>query len=152
MRKPMTTFKRILVPTDFSPSAADAIELAIEMATRFDSELTLLHVWELPVYPYMELVMNPAELTASIEKAAADCLASKLKEVQARLPRARSKLMMGIPWRQIVEAINELKADLLVMGTHGRRGLEHAVMGSVAEKLVRLSPVPVLTVHGTSTR
>ncbi len=148
----MTTFKRILVPTDFSPSAADAIELAIEMATRFDSELTLLHVWELPVYPYMELVMNPAELTASIEKAAADCLASKLKEVQARLPRARSKLMMGIPWRQIVEAINELKADLLVMGTHGRRGLEHAVMGSVAEKLVRLSPVPVLTVHGTSTR
>ncbi|HEX2871158.1 MAG TPA: universal stress protein [Polyangiaceae bacterium] len=145
----MTTFKHILVPTDFSPSSADAIELAIEMATRFDAELTLLHVWELPVYPYMELIINPAELTASIEKAAAECLASKLKEVHARLPRARSKLSMGIPWREIVAAINESKADLLIMGTHGRRGLEHAIMGSVAEKLVRLSPIPVLTVRGT---
>lgn len=148
----MTNFKHILVPTDFSPSSAEAIELAIEMATRFNAELTLLHVWELPVYPYMELIINPAELTSSIEKAAADSLATKLKEVQARLPRARSKLAMGIPWRQIVDAINESKADLLVVGTHGRRGVEHALLGSVAEKLVRLSPVPVLTVHGKPAR
>lgn len=145
----MTTFKHILVPTDFSPSSAEAIELAIEMATRFDAELTLLHVWELPVYPYMELILSAAEVASSIEKAAAESLASKLKQVQARLPRAQSRLTMGVPWRQIVDTVKESRADLLVMGTHGRRGLEHALMGSVAEKLVRLSPVPVLTVRGT---
>jgi nucleotide-binding universal stress UspA family protein len=146
----MNTFKHILVPTDFSPSSASALELAVDMATKFDAELTLVHVWELPVYPYMELILSPKEVTSSVEKAAADCLASELKAIQARLPRARSKLMMGIPWRKIVDTLKESEADLLVMGTHGRRGFEHVVMGSVAEKLVRLSPVPVLTVRGTT--
>jgi nucleotide-binding universal stress UspA family protein len=148
----MPTFKHILVPTDFSVASSAAIELAVTMASKFGAELTLLHVWELPVYPYMELMMLSPALTNSVEKAATECLATKLKEVQSSLPRAKSKLMMGVPWQQIVEVIKESKADLLVMGTHGRRGLEHALMGSVAEKLVRLSPVPVLTVRGTLAR
>ena len=145
----MPTFKHILVPTDFSEASSAAIELAITMASQFNAELTLLHVWQLPVYPYLELIAISPELTNSVEKAAAECLASKLKEVQLRLPRAQSKLMLGVPWQQIVDVIKESKADLLVIGTHGRRGLEHALMGSVAEKLVRLSPVPVLTARGT---
>lgn len=144
----MPTFKHILVPTDFSAASAAAVELAITMASQFNAELTLLHVWELPVYPYMELLAISAELTKSVEKAAAECLATKLKEVQRRLPRAKSNLVLGVPWQQIVDVVKTSKADLLVMGTHGRRGLEHALMGSVAEKLVRLSPVPVLTVRG----
>ncbi len=144
----MSTFKHILVPTDFSPSSSAAIELAINMASQLDAELTLLHVWELPVYPYMELMLSSADLTTAIEKAATESLETKLKEVRSRLPRAKSLLKMGIPWQEIVEASKEAKADLLVMGTHGRRGLEHAFLGSVAEKLVRLSPIPVLTVHG----
>jgi nucleotide-binding universal stress UspA family protein len=144
----MNIFKHILVPTDFSALSSAAIELAINMATQFDAELTLLHVWEIPVYPYMELMMSSAELTTAMEKAATECLATKLKEVQSRLPRAKSRLEMGLPWQQIVEVIKESKADLVVMGTHGRRGFAHALMGSVAEKLVRLSPVPVLTVRG----
>jgi nucleotide-binding universal stress UspA family protein len=148
----MNPFKHILVTTDFSPSSSGAIELAIEMATKFDAELTLLHVWELPVYPYMELMISSAEITNSVEKAAAECLATKLKEVQARLPRSKSLLKLGLPWQQIVETIKQSKADLLVMGTHGRRGVEHAIMGSVAEKLVRLSPIPVLTVRGAPAR
>jgi nucleotide-binding universal stress UspA family protein len=143
----MQTIKHILVSTDFSPSSSSALELAISLATQFDAELTLLHVWDLPVYPYMELTVGTADVTASIEQAATECLATKLKEVQARLPRAKSLLKMGLPWQQIVEATQETKADLLVMGTHGRRGLDHALMGSVAEKLVRLSPIPVLTVR-----
>ena len=145
----MPAFKHILVPTDFSPSSSRALELAIEMAAKLDAELTLLHVWELPVYPYTELMLGSAELANNVEKAAKERLAKRLKEVQARLPRAKSKLVMGIPWQQIIETIKESKADLLIMDTHGRRGLEHALMGSVAEKLVRLSPVPVLTVRGT---
>lgn len=145
----MNTFKHILVATDFSPSSSSAVELAIDMARQFNAELTLLHVWRLPVYPYTELMQSLAELTNSVENAAREYLATKLKEVQARLPRAKSLLEMGVPWQQIVAGIKESKADLLIMGTHGRRGLQHALMGSVAEKLVRLSPVPVLTVRGT---
>ena len=146
----MNTFKHILVPTDFSPSSSAAVALAIDLATQLDAELTLLHAWDLPVYPYMELMLNAAEVTDSVEKAAAECLAKRLTEVQARLPRAKSMLKMGQPWQQIVAALDESKADLLIMGTHGRRGFSHAIMGSVAEKLVRLSPVPVLTVRGTA--
>ena len=56
---------------------------------------------------------------------------------------------VGVPWSQIIEQIDELRPDLVVLGTHGRRGLRHAVLGSVAEKVVRLSPVPVLTVRGS---
>jgi nucleotide-binding universal stress UspA family protein len=148
--KPMSTFEHILVTTDFSPSSAAAVELAINMATRLDAELTLLHVWELPVYPYLELVTSLAALTNEVEKAAAESLETKLKEVRSHLPRAKSLLRMGIPWQQIVEASKQSKADLLIMGTHGRRGFEHAIMGSVAEKVVRLSPIPVLTVRGAS--
>ena len=146
----MNTFKHILVPTDFSPSSAAAIELAINMATQFDAELTLLHVWELPVYPYIAPMISSAEITEAIEKAATESLETKLKEVRSRLPRAKSLLKMGIPWQQIVETCKESKADLLIMSTHGRRGFEHALMGSVAEKVVRLSPIPVLTVRGTA--
>lgn len=148
----MSPFQHILVPTDFSPSSSAAVELAITLAVQFNAELTLLHTWEVPVYPYVELVMSSPELTNTVEKAATECLATKLKEIQVRLPRAKSKLKMGEPWQEIIDAIKESKADLLVMGTHGRRGLEHAIMGSVAEKLVRLSPVPVLTVRGPSAR
>jgi nucleotide-binding universal stress UspA family protein len=146
----MSIFKHILVPTDFSPSSTSAIAVAIDLAAQLDAELTLLHAWDLPVYPYMELMLNAAEITETVEKAAAECLEKRLKEVQVRLPRAKSLLKMGQPWQQIVDAIHESKADLLIMGTHGRRGLSHAIMGSVAEKLVRLSPVPVLTVRGTA--
>lgn len=144
----MNTFKHILVATDFSTSSGAAVELALDMATRFEAGLTLLHVWEIPVYPYMELMLSSAEIANSVEKAASACLETKLKEIQSRLPRAKSRLATGLPWQQIVEAIKESKADLLIMGTHGRRGFAHALMGSVAEKLVRLSPVPVLTVRG----
>jgi len=145
----MYTFKQILVPTDFSVSSAAAVELAISLATRFEAELTLLHVWELPIYPYQEMI-GSADLTTIIERAATDALETKLKQVQARLPRAKSVLKMGLAWQQIQDTLSETKADLLVMGTHGRRGIEHALLGSVTEKLVRLSPVPVLTVRATA--
>jgi nucleotide-binding universal stress UspA family protein len=143
----MQTLKHILVSTDFSPSSSSAIELAVSLASQLDAELTLLHVWDVPVYPYLELTVGTADVTASIERAATDCLEAQLKKVQASLPRAKSRLMMGLPWQQILAAAKDGNADLLVMGTHGRRGLEHALMGSVAEKLVRLSTIPVLTVR-----
>ena len=141
----MTIIKSILVPIDFSGASANALEMAIDMAQAFDAELTLLHAWELPVYPYMEFMLSSSELSSAIERGATQRLESTLQTVRARVPRSKSKLMMGVVWQKIIEAIDELKPDLVVMGTHGRHGVSHALLGSVAEKIVRLSPVPVLT-------
>lgn len=142
----MKTFKHILVPTDFEPASRQAVDLAVGMARAFDAQVTLLHVWEIPIYPYMDFMLN-TELISSVEDAASKRLATALAEVQKEVPRARSALKHGLPWGGILDAIRELGADLVVMGTHGRHGATHAILGSVAEKVVRSAQVPVLTVH-----
>ena len=148
----MATFKSIVVPTDFSPFANHALDVAVQLVQDFGASLTLLHVWEIPVYPYMEFVLNSTELVNDVERAAANRLDQELRQLKATLPRSRSLLRMGIPWQQIVDASKALPAELIVLGTHGRRGIDHLLLGSVAEKVVRLSEVPVLTVHEPRTR
>lgn len=104
------TMKHILFPTDFSDAAEHAFATALELARRFDSRLTLLHVWSVPSSVYAALLRE------------------------------------GREWKQILEVVDELGCDLVVMGTHGRKGLSRIMLGNVAEKIVRLSHVPVLTV------
>ena len=142
----MKTFKHILVATDFEPSSADAVETAIALAHTFDAKLTLLHVWEIPIYPYMDFMLN-SDMIARVEDSAVVRLADALQKVKAVVPSASSTLKTGFPWAGILDAAEELKPDLIVVGTHGRRGVNHLMLGSVAEKVVRLSPVPVLTVR-----
>jgi nucleotide-binding universal stress UspA family protein len=138
-----------LVATDFEASSARALEFAMEIAGAFGARLTVLHVWEIPVYPYMDFMLN-SDVVSSVEDRALAELERTLETVRKRIPNADSKLKTGDPWAGILEAIEELQPDLVVMGTHGRRGINRALIGSVAEKLVRLSPVPVLTVHSAS--
>jgi len=138
--------KHILVPTDFAPASASALELGVQMARAFDAKLTLLHVWELPIYPYMDFMLNSAVIS-EIEDAATKGLARALAELQKAVPGAQSRLKTGLPWQGILEASDELGVDLVIMGTHGRHGLSRVTLGSIAEKVVRLSKVPVLTVH-----
>jgi len=140
-------FKHILVCTDFEASSARALELAVEMAKAFDARLTVLHVWSIPIYPYMDFMVN-SEVVSNVENRAFAELEATLAALRKQLPSAKSKLKTGEPWSGILEAIEELEPDLVVMGTHGHRGINRALLGSVAEKLVRLSPVPVLTAHG----
>ncbi|HXK19273.1 MAG TPA: universal stress protein [Polyangiaceae bacterium] len=147
----MKTFKHILVPTDFEKASAGALEIAVSLARACDAKVTLLHVWEIPIYPYMDFMLN-SEVITRVEDAAVKHLSEALEKLQQVLPNAASKLKTGQPGPAIVDAIEELKPDLVVMGTHGRHGLERAILGSVAEKLVRSSPVPVLTVHAPSER
>lgn len=142
----MQTFKHILVPTDFHEASAAALNLAVSMAQTFDAKVTLLHVWELPIYPYMDFMLNSAMITR-VEDAATNGLAEALDALRKKLPTAQSKLKTGLPWEGVLEAIKELGADLVIMGTHGRRGLSRLTLGSVAERVVRVAPVPVLTVH-----
>lgn len=142
----MNTFKHLLVPTDFSDPSECALELALDLAIQQKAQLTLVHFWEIPPYPYVLASCSPPDLMTAIQEAANQQLAETLARVQVRLPSAKAVCRMGSPWQEIVGAIRDLHADLVVMGTHGRRGVRHALLGSVAEKVVRLSPVPVLTV------
>lgn len=142
----MTIPKHILVPTDFGSASASALAMAVDLARAFDAKLTLLHVWEIPIYPYMDFMLNSAVIS-EVEEAATKGLAAAVAELRKQLPSAQSKLKTGTAWEAIIEATDEISADLIVMGTHGRHGLSRVTLGSVAEKVVRLSKVPVLTVH-----
>jgi nucleotide-binding universal stress UspA family protein len=142
-------FKHILVPTDFGEPSARAVKLAIDLARRFEAKLTVFHAYEVPLYAYPQVDSIVVDLFTPIEQAAREQLDSALTSVQQKLPQAKAILRAGVPWRELLGVVEEVGADLVVMGTHGRRGVSHALLGSVAEKIVRLSPVPVLTVRDT---
>ena len=144
----MTSITHILVATDFDEPSQRALDTAVELARGFDSSLTLVHVCEFPVYAYYGRAW-PMGFVAELENGAREKLAETLKAVDGQVSEANSILCQGVPWQEILVQLDAIGADLLVIGTHGRRGLSHALMGSVAEKLVRTSPVPVLTVRAT---
>jgi nucleotide-binding universal stress UspA family protein len=146
-RSPIMRIANILVPTDFGQSSQRALDLAIDLAKKFDAKLTLVHGFEIPVYAYVGLGTTIVDYLVPIEDAARRCLEDSLRELRAKLPTAEALFKQGAAWQQILNASQEIDADLIVMGTHGRQGLGHALIGSVAEKVVRLSPVPVLTVR-----
>lgn len=134
----------ILVPTDFEAASRKALEVAKELAPCVRAQIVLCHVYTLPVYTYpgLEPAVLPgfhAEVMAAAKKALDELAAS-----EGGLP---SQLREGDPATEILAAAAELKAKMIVLGTHGRQGLAHLLLGSVAEKVVRRSPVPVLTVR-----
>jgi nucleotide-binding universal stress UspA family protein len=142
------TFGHILIATDFTESAQCALDLAVEMARKFEADLTLVHCWEAPSYAYGGGLYVPVDLITPIEKGATRALEEALVELQKRVPKAKSVLRSGAAWEEILLAAAAVQADLIVVGTHGRRGLNRALLGSVAEKVVRMAEIPVLTVHG----
>ena len=144
--------KKILVPVDFSPSSLLALETAIELAARFGATFELLHVWEPPpVYGPDALVAGGGALYAELEDHTRRAAGKEMEELVERLRlrghrEIRAHIERGIPSAVIV-AFAKNGYDLVVMGTHGRTGFSRFVAGSVAEKVVRLSPVPVLTIR-----
>ena len=145
----MVAFRQILVPTDFGKYAGRALDVAVELSEKFDASLTLLHVYEIPIYAYSAMSFMPAELLASVAEAAQKELDAALVALRSRAPGAKGILRRGVAWEEILAAIEETRGDLVVMGTHGHRGIAHILLGSVAEKIVRLSHVPVLTVRAS---
>jgi nucleotide-binding universal stress UspA family protein len=141
----MIAFKHILVPTDFSDPSERALSSAIELAKAFEARLTLLHVWRIPNAGYAEALAWPIE---GMEKAARKALAEVRTRAAKIFPGVDSVVEEGAEWERIIDVAKRQNVDLIVMGTHGRRGLPRLILGSVAEKVVRLSPVPVLTVRG----
>ncbi|MBL9078123.1 MAG: universal stress protein [Planctomycetes bacterium] len=143
----MIQIRRIVCPTDFSPTAARAVDYAAEMARSFGAELTLLHVIPEMNYPLRSFGMASAfpHLREELHQRAADELAA----VKAKIAGARVDTLLrdGEAHEQVLATTKALGADLIVMGTHGHTGLKHALLGSTAEKVVRLSDCPVLTVR-----
>jgi nucleotide-binding universal stress UspA family protein len=137
------TLSRILVPTDFSAASERALEQAIVMARAFGARLMLLHVWSMPYTAYSEGLTWPV---GDMKQAAQKALDEAHTKAKKLYPQTDAILRQGGEWLQIIEAAAEHDIDLIVMGTHGRRGLPHLFMGSVAERVVRMSPVPVMTI------
>ena len=139
-------FKTILFATDFSPASALPLEYARSLALRFGATLHLVHVLEEPFPMGSEVYV--AELPEFRERRLRDAQ-QRLAEIMATLPGldVTSTAVFGNPTRQIVKAAVDRACDLIVMGTHGRGPVTHLLMGSVAERVVRTAPCPVLTVR-----
>lgn len=146
----MIQLNRVLIPTDFSDFSSPAVQYGCAIAARFDAEIHLLHV----VPDAAMLVPEAAAFTAeSMEAQAAALREEAMKNLQAldvegwtNSKSVIREVRVGAAFMEIIEYAREKEIDLIVIGTHGRSGLMHVLMGSVAERIVRKSPCPVLTV------
>lgn len=144
----MGVFARILVASDFSDDAAAALEYATSLASQLGAELHLVHAYRLPVEMFSPYgVALPSSVMPEIREAAERRLRQQLAPVKLSGLEGEAHLREGPPAATIAEVARELAADLIVMGTRGRTGLAHVVLGSVAEQTLRAAPCPVLTVR-----
>lgn len=143
-------FKRILVPTDFSPASDRAIAVASTLAGTLGASIHLVHVLEEPFVTHGSYELRLPDTPARRERLY-DEARWKLRGIAARLQDGRLpvsvEVRVGDATGQIVASAVDYGTDLVVMGTHGRTGIEHLLLGSVAERVIRLAPCPVVTVR-----
>lgn len=140
--------RHILVPTDFSDGSSQAFDTALDMARDSGARVTLFHVHHVPttVFPDVILPLAP-ELLRNLEHSVQLILDQWRERARAAGVEADTRTAFGATPPAICAAADEVGADLIVLGTHGRGGLSHALLGSVAERVVRRAPCPVLTVR-----
>ena len=145
-----TRIKKILCPTDFSENSEYALKYALALATLSQADLQLFHVVEPITYPqsteFFEPVLDEVELMMKMETAFQQQLEDQVTTLKAKYPKIKGKLVTGNTFLEIIQAARDDDVDMIVMGTHGRTGLAHVLIGSVAERVVREAPCPVLTV------
>ncbi len=141
--------KRILLPTDFSSYSATATNYACQMATKFDAELHLLHTLEvhLASTPGFGMGLALPQYVHESRLAAEKALTSVLDPQWLVGRKVVQAVVEGSPKVEIVRYARTQEIDLIVLATHGRSGLAHIIIGSVAESVVRTAPCPVLTVR-----
>lgn len=154
MVRTVPTFTKIVAATDFSDDSKLALSFAEELARKFSADLVVLHV-DQPLAPVM---MTP-ELGPAMDVGAMGRIAEEqrllaqreLDKIAGRLRdsglKVKSMLKVGSPFLEILHTAQNEGADLIVLGTHGRTGLAHVLMGSVAERVVQKAPCPVLTIR-----
>ena len=140
--------QHVLVPMDFSATADQALAYAIALAQQLHARLTLLHVLDLTPVTMEEMTAGVvATYLDDLETDAQHLLQASLERVQRAGLQGESLLVQGTPTQTIVDTAGEQGVDLILMGTHGRTGLAHVFLGSVAEHVVRQGPCPVLVVR-----
>jgi nucleotide-binding universal stress UspA family protein len=145
----MIKVKNILCPVDFFPASEGAATYAAEIALAHDARLKLLHVIS-PIVSTYKFPMNPADVVKTVKRTSEAKMKTLRETLQGAGVMVTTEIRVGNPQSEIKHAIEADKPDLVVMGTHGRRGIERWFLGSVTESLLRHSPVPLLTVSPAS--
>jgi nucleotide-binding universal stress UspA family protein len=141
------SIEHILVPTDFSASSNYALDYAITFASKLQARLTVVHVVESFPLSSVEVVELPQDYLQELKMGANRTMESSLARITAAGLKGDVVVVHGTPFQEILEAAKTQHVDLIIMGTHGRTGLHHLLLGSVAERVVRLAPCPVLVVR-----
>ena len=145
----MKPFEKILVAIDFSENADHAFDYALTLAKQFKSELILMHVINEPVdlrgfyVPHISF----EQLEQEIEAGAETMMVKFCHDKMGDFTDYKKIIITGTPYEEIVRKASEMDASLIVLGTHGRTGLDHMIFGSTAERVVRSAPCPVLTIR-----
>jgi nucleotide-binding universal stress UspA family protein len=142
-------FRSILVPVDYSEPSRRALELALSLAD--DAEVTVIHAWDRPAYVGEQVIAQPDGSRRSLSELIRENAERDMNEFLAQVKAPPGKtfkhhLVTGDPVSAIILEASKPGYDVLVVGTHGRTGMTKLLLGSVTEKLIRLSPIPVLTV------
>lgn len=144
----MISIKNILCPIDYSVYSEKALKYAIEFAEKYNAKLYLMHVLDIRIYDITDPELYNVNV---IDKETINKLRERLHKCISEDTRKNIEVetivIEGVPFAEIIKKARECKVDLIVLGTHGRTGLSHAIMGSVAEKVVRKAPCPVLTIR-----
>ena len=148
----MGTFKRILIATDFSAASAPAFAKAIAIAKQNDALLLVVHAYEQANLPDLGYAAAAAysDWDRELRSHAEQSLESLAREAQAQGVNTKTMAIKGFPEEAIVAAASENSAELIVIGTHGRRGAARFFLGSVASRVISSAPCPVLTVRCAS--
>jgi nucleotide-binding universal stress UspA family protein len=145
----MKDFKTILFATDFSESSDYAFQYAYALARKFEARLLLMHVINEPVdlrgfyVPHISFEKLEEEIEEGAKKMMEKFCSTHIHDFD----NYETLIVPGIPYDEVIKKATENSADLIVLGTHGRTGLDHVLFGSTAEKIVRKSPVPVMTIR-----
>ena len=142
-------FQKILLPSDFSACSAEAALAARRLAGMFGASLTVLHVLDEPAAldPMFRGEVPLELLRGRMEQYAREGMEAFVAAQFGGVENVETRIASGVPYREILREARETGADLIVIGTHGRTGVEHVIFGSTAEKVVRMAPCPVLTIR-----
>lgn len=145
----MRPFNNILIAIDFSENSTYAFDYALTLARQFNAELTVMHVINEPIdlrgfyVPHISF----EQLEKEIEAGATGMMEKFCQEKMGDFRNYKTSIVNGIPYEEIIRKAKDIDASLIVLGTHGRTGLDHIIFGSTAERVVRSSPCPVLSIR-----
>jgi len=136
--------RHILVAHDFSEFSDAALDYGLALAAKFGARVTVVHAYDVPSLGAPEVLILATDWTKQFSVVARESLDKVVAQARERGAAVEPVLRRGAAWREVVTVADELKADLIVVGTEGRRGVTRALLGSVAERIVRMATCPVL--------